>query len=326
MKRKEFLQQLAALTAGLLVPARSESADAAEEAATHGDKSLPKRQFGSTDIVLPVLGLGGYHVGKAAKESQARAVIDTAFEEGVRFMDSAESYQQGRSERWLGASLESVREDVFLMTKTHAPEERSAESARRHLEGSLQRLRTDHLDLWQLHAVRSEKDVERSFRSDGAMRYIMDMKEKSVVKYVGVTGHADPAALRRAIQFWDEGWKFDALQFPVNPVDFHQLSFQSEVLPAAVKRGIAVLGMKTAAGGALFKHGVCSAEDCHRYAISLPISVAIIGMETPEEVRQNATVFRDRDPLTPDTAAALLDRIRPQVELKLEYYKSPQDG
>lgn len=91
------------------------------------------------------------------------------------------------------------------MTKTHAPRERSAESARRHLEGSLQRLRTDYLDLWQLHAIHSEKDVERSFRSGGAMRYILDMKQQGVVKYVGVTGHADPAAHRRGIQFWDEG-------------------------------------------------------------------------------------------------------------------------
>ena len=322
MNRKEFLQQLVGLTAGLVVPSFV-SRSVAGEGET---PAIPRRKLGSTDITVPVLGLGGFHLGLAANEKQARAIVDAALEEGIRFFDNAESYQKGQSERYLGASLKGVRQDVFLMSKTYAPEDRSAESAKRHLEGSLERLQTDFLDLWQLHAVKNAEDVERSFRKGGAMEYIIDMKRKGVVKHIGVTGHANPAAHRRAIRFWDEGWKFDTLQFPLNPVDYHQLSFQHELLSGAVKRGIAVLAMKTAARGALIKQGVCTAQDCHRYALSLPVSVVVVGMETPDEVRGNARVFRQSAPLTPEQSVALLDKVRLKADLKLEPYKAPAPG
>ena len=139
------------------------------------------------------------------------------------------------------------------MTKTYAPDERSAVSAQRHLERSLERLQTDVLDLWQLHNIRSVEDVARSFREGGAMQYILEMKQKGVVRHVGVTEHVRPAAHRRAPALWDEGWKFDAMQIPINPIDFHQLSFQREVLPELTRRNIAVLAMKTSASRNLLK-------------------------------------------------------------------------
>jgi aryl-alcohol dehydrogenase-like predicted oxidoreductase len=319
MNRKEFLEQLVALTGGLMVPSFVPQSHAGEVQ----NHAIPRRKLGSTDVPVTVLGLGGFDLGAAANEKDAREVIDTALEEGIRFFDNAESYQEGRSERWLGAGLKGVRKNVFLMTKTFSPVDRSAESAKRHLEGSLERLQTDFLDLWQLHAIKDVEDVERSFREGGAMQYILEMQRKGVVKHVGVTGHANPAAHRRALEFWDEGWKFDTMQFPLNPVDFHQLSFQHEVLTEAVKRGIAVLAMKTAGRGSLIEQEVCTAEECRRYVLSLPISVAIVGMETPNEVHENARIFRNTTPLTPEQSAALLDRVLPQVDLKLESYKAP---
>jgi len=321
INRKEFLQQLFGLTAGLAVPSLLPSVDVAEAASDPPGGQLPRRKLGSTGVDVPVLGLGGFHVGGAKHEKQARATIDAALEEGIRFIDTAESYQNGGSERWLGAGLKGVREQVFLMTKTLSPQDRSAESAKRHLEGSLERLQTDRLDLWQLHGIDTVEDVRHSFREGGAMQYILEMKEKSVVRYVGVTGHANPAAHRAALEYWDSGWKFDAMQFPLNPVDFHQLSFQHQLLPELLKRGIAVLAMKTSGGGALIQKEICSLDQCLRYVLSLPISVAIVGMETPEQVRHNANVVRTRPAFTAAEADALLERILPQVALNLEWYK-----
>ena len=164
-----------------------------------------------------------------------------------------------------------VRDQIFVMTKTFDLEQRSRESAARHLEGSLRRLRTDRLDLWQLHSVRSPDDVDRAFRRGGAMEYILEMQRQGVVRFVGVTGHRAPAANLRALHYWDQGIRFDAMQLPINPMDYHQRSFVREVLPELVKRDIGIIAMKTTADGRLVDDRVCTASECHRYAWSLPV-------------------------------------------------------
>ena len=151
--------------AGLGIPVGSRDASAASPL-TRGvlpPTTLPTRRLGRTGLDVPILALGGHHVGRAASESDARVLVETALDEGIRFFDNAESYQNGKAERWLGAALEGVRSDVMIMTKTHSPRDRSADSARRHLEGSLERLRTDYLDVWQLHSTKSVDDVDRAF-------------------------------------------------------------------------------------------------------------------------------------------------------------------
>lgn len=283
--------------------------------------SLPTRRLGRTGLEVPILALGGHHVGRAASESEARTLVETALEEGIRFFDNAESYQNGKSEEWLGAALRDVRSDVLLMTKTHSPGDRSAESARRHLEGSLERLHTDHLDLWQLHSTKSEADVERAFRRGGAMEYIMQAREEGLVRFVGVTGHITPAAHRRALQFWDEGWKFDTFQFPINPMDYHQRSFQRQVLVDMVGRDIGVIAMKTSADGRLLREGICSIDECLRYVWSLPVDVAVVGMERPDLVRYNAELARSFAPMAPSELETLRNRIAPRADLGLEWYK-----
>jgi uncharacterized protein len=240
----------------------------------------------------------------------------------VRLLDCAESYQDGRAESWLGAGIAAlgVRDEVFLMTKTYAPQERSAESARRHLEGSLSRLRTDRLDLWQLHSIQSVEDVDRAFAPGGAMEFIRAQQLAGVVRFVGVTGHVNPAAHRRALEWWDRGVRFDVVQMPVNPLDAHQLSFQNEVLPGLRERGLGVLAMKTAASGALVQKGVCAHAECLRYVWSLPVDVAVVGMETPEQVRANAALARGAA-MDGGERAALLARIESFKDLSLEWYK-----
>jgi len=261
-------------------------------------------------------------VGRTASESEARILVETALEEGIRFFDNAESYQDGKAERWLGAALEDVRSEVLIMTKTHSPRDRSAESARIHLEGSLERLRTDYLDVWQLHSTKSTEDVDRAFRPGGAMEYIMQAKEEGLVRFVGVTGHVTPDAHRRALQYWDEGWRFDTFQFPVNPIDYHQRSFQRRVLVDIVARDIGVIAMKTSADGRLLRDGICTIEETLRYAWSLPVNVAVVGMERPELIEQNARIARESKAMSPQELQDLRERIEPRADLSLEWYKT----
>lgn len=314
MDRREFTRTVAGVAAGVAAGPSGRPQQPAPDA-------LPTRRLGATGLELPILALGGSHVGEAGSEAAARRLIDAAYEEGIRFFDTAESYQSGTSERWLGAALKDRRNAVHLMTKTYAPRERSAESARRHLEGSLERLQTDHLDLWQLHSIQSPEDVDRAFAPGGAMEFILEAKAKGLVRYVGVTGHVTPAAHRRALEYWDRGVGFDAMQFPVNPIDYHQRSFQRELLPEVVRRSIGVIAMKTSADGALLREGLCTIAECLGYVWSLPVDVAVVGMQRPELVRANARLAREFRPMTPEEMDTLQARLRAQARLALEWYK-----
>ncbi len=321
LDRKSFLRFLIGLT-GSMVGGAKIFADPADAATSGSTNALPRRKLGDMGIELPVLGVGGYHMGMPTAEQKSRTLMETAIDEGIRFFDNAESYHAGKSERWMGAALLGARKDVFLMTKTHAFPERTAESAKRHLGESLERLQTNYLDLWQLHAVKTPEDVDASFRAGGAMEYILEAKEQGMVRYVGVTGHTSAEANLRALKHFDEGWRFDAFQFPCNPIDVHQRSFVRELLPEVVKRGIAVLAMKTAAAGALVDQNVCSIDECLRFVLSLPVSMVISGMASAEHVRRNASIVREAQPFTPAEADALLARIKPRATLDLESYKS----
>ena len=322
MDRGGFLKWLGgALGSRLMLgahPVRNNEGDVPPAAA------LPERRLGRTGVMLPILGLGGWHFGDAGSERSARVLLESALAEGIRFLDNAESYHAGTSERWLGTALASLgmRDKVFLMTKTYDLVNRGRDSAARHLEGSLQRLRTDHLDLWQLHSVRSVDDVDRAFRRGGAMEYILEAQRQGIVRYVGVTGHQDPAANLRALHHWDEGLRFDAMQMPLNPIDYHQRSFERQVLPELVKRDIGVIAMKTSGDGRLLRNRVCTAAECHRYAWSLPVSVAVVGMERASLVQENARYAREFSALGDRDRRALLQRVAPRASLRLEPYKT----
>ena len=326
MHRRDFLRASLAAAGAAALPACA-TPGAASPSAPAGrlpSSPLPQRVLGRTGVSLPILGLGGFHLGACADEPAARALLETALAEGVRLLDNAESYQDGRAESWMGAGLAAlgVRDEVFLMTKTFKPDGRTAESAERDLEGSLARLRTDRLDLWQLHSVQSVEDVDRAFAPGGAMEFIRAQQATGVVRFTGVTGHVNPAANLRALEWWDRGLTFDTMQMPINPLDALQLSFQQRVLPELRRRGIGVLAMKTSASGALLREGVCTIDECLRYAWGLPVDVAIVGLETPEQVRQDAALARAA-PMDEAERAALLERIRPRASLSLEWYKTP---
>lgn len=310
MRRRSFAATLLSLLAGWRIRPRQS-----------WSTTLPTRPLGRTGLDVTILGLGGHHVAVSGSEANARRLVEAALEEGINFFDTAESYGGGSSEQWLGMALAGVRKSIVLMTKTFAPAERSAESARRHLEGSLSRLRTDYLDLWQLHSVRSVGDVDRAFGPGGAMEFIQEARSQGTVRFIGVTGHVTPAANRRALEYWDRGIKFDVMQMPLNPLDYHQQSFTREVLPMLVDRGIGVIAMKTSADGALLREGLATIDECQRYVWSLPVSLAVVGMERPELVRENARRAREFRAMSEADIEALRSRLEPQARLDLEWYK-----
>ena len=310
MRRRSFTATLLSMVAGWGIrPERSSPA------------ALPTRPLGHTGLDVTILGLGGHHVAVSGSEANARRLVEAALDEGINYFDTAESYGGGSSEQWLGMALAGVRKSIILGTKTYAPAERSAESARRHLEGSLSRLKTDYLDLWQLHSVQSADDVDRAFGPGGAMEFITEAKSKGTVRFIGVTGHVTPAAHRRALEYWDRGLRFDVMQMPLNPLDYHQQSFTREVLPMIVDRGIGVIAMKTSADGALLREGLATIDECQRYVWSLPVSLAVVGVERPELVRENARRAREFRAMAEAEIAALRSRLEPQARLALEWYK-----
>ena len=153
------------------------------------------------------------------------------------------------------------------------------------------------------------------------MEFIVEAKKKGLVRHIGVTGHVSAEANRKALEYFDQGRKFETFQFPINPIDFHQKSFQRELLPEVVKRGIGVLAMKTSAAGALLREKACTIPECLRYVLSLPVSIAIVGMETVDQVRQNAGIVRRFQAMSAEETETLLDRIESRKSLDLEWYK-----
>jgi aryl-alcohol dehydrogenase-like predicted oxidoreductase len=165
------------------------------------------------------------------------------------------------------------------------------------------------------------EDVDRSFGPGGAMEFIQEAKRQGTVRFIGVTGHVTPQAHRRALEYWDRGIRFDVMQMPLNPMDYHQRSFTRELLPLVVERGIGVIAMKTSADGALLREGLATIDECQRYVWSLPISLAVVGMERPELVRENARRAREFRAMAEAEVAALRARLEPRAELGLEWYK-----
>jgi aryl-alcohol dehydrogenase-like predicted oxidoreductase len=163
--------------------------------------------------------------------------------------------------------------------------------------------------------------VDRAFQPGGAMEFILRAREQGVVRYVGVTGHAEPAANLRAIEYFDRGLRFDAMQFPLNPIDYHQRSFQRQLLPELERRNIGIIAMKTSAQARLVRERICSIDECLRYVWSLPVDVAVVGMERPERVRQNAQLARAFAPMSDGELDELRARIAADARLELEWYK-----
>jgi aryl-alcohol dehydrogenase-like predicted oxidoreductase len=285
-----------------------------------GPDDIPRKPLGRTGAHVSILGLGGYHLGTVATATEAIRLVHEAIDAGVRFFDNAWEYNGGRSEDWMGRALNGRRDEVFLMTKvcTHG---RDRKIAMRQLEESLRRLRTDHLDLWQVHEVIYENDPELHFAKGGVVEALDQAKKEGKVRFVGFTGHKNPAIHLKMLAY---DYPFDTVQMPLNCFDGTYRSFEQQVLPELERRGIAVLGMKSLGGdGQPILHGVVTAEEALRYAMSLPVATTISGIDSLAVLRQNVAVARGFTPMPPADMRALRERCAAfAADGHLELYKS----
>lgn len=268
---------------------------------------IPQRPLGKTGLQVSVIGVGGYHLGSAKDQNEARAIVDAAVDAGINFFDNAWDYHDGTSEEWMGAALKGKRDRVVLMTKvcTHG---RDKSVAMQMLEESLKRLQTDHLDVWQIHEVIYDNDPDLIFKPNGAAEALVQAKKNGKVRFVGFTGHKDPAI---HLKMLSHDFPFDTVQMPLNCLDATFRSFEQQVLPEVNRRGMAPLGMKSMGGsGELVKHGVVTPAEALRYAMSLPVAVTISGLDSLGVLRQNLEIVHGFQPMSKSEMQQLRDRCR----------------
>jgi uncharacterized protein len=282
-------------------------------------EGIPMRPFGRHDQEISALGFGGHHLGDAADVQTAIRIVQEAVDSGITFFDNCWEYHRGKSEDWMGRGLKGRRDKVFLMTKvcTHG---RDGTLAMQMLEQSLNRLQTDHLDLWQVHGVGFENDPELFIRPGGAAEALQKAKQQGKVRFLGFTGHKDPEVHVRMIE---TGFPFDAVQMPLNPFDAHFLSFADRVLPELQRRGMAALGMKPLSGhGEPIIQGELTVAEALCYAMSLPVATTITGIDKLEVLRQNVKIASNFKPMTPEQMQALRNRTRQAAgDGRYEMYK-----
>ncbi len=261
-----------------------------EPIAVTAERPLPRRFLGRTGMDVTIFGLGGEGVLRThARAAEAVDVIHSALDEGVTYCDTAPAYAS--SQDYYGAALGERRNEIFLASKTH---DRSRDGSLRLLDDSLRRLRTDHLDLWQLHDLRTRQDLDRIFGSGGAIEALVQAREEGRVRHLGLTGHHDPDILIEAMRRFD----FDTVLVALNAADVHRLSFARTVLPEAARRGIGAIGMKVCGAGTLVGPGRLPVADAMGYVLSLPsVSTVIVGCTSPAEVAENARAAREFAPM-----------------------------
>ena len=321
MKRREFIQW--AMAAGALAPALTRPTRD-----RHGDL-LPQRRLGRTGENVTMLGLGGWHLGQMT-ERNAQEAVEAAMEGGIRFFDSAESYQGGGSERYIGKFLvPKYRDEVFIMTKTTAG---TARQTRAHLEASLKRMNTERMDLWQMHAIGSPADVDRRIEN-GVWDVMEEALSEGKTRYIGFTGHSNPEAHLHMLSAQDTA---QTVQCPVNVADVSYSSFTQKVLPKLVDKDLGIIAMKTLANGGFFggsRHGQhgpnprvvpdrISIEEALHFVWSLPVSVIVSGPDNLAQLQEKIDLARAFTGMDEGTRTALVNKVADMAGRTVEFYKS----
>jgi aryl-alcohol dehydrogenase-like predicted oxidoreductase len=289
-----------------------------------GPSGIPLRPLGKTGASVSIVGFGGWDAGVHDSDDKGVALLHEALDGGISFWDNAWEYNKGRSETVMGKALDgsSRRGKVFLMTKVCA---RDYEGVRRQIDESLGRLRTDHVDLLQFHAIQYEGDADRIFDPDrGGLKAVLEARTAGKLRFIGFSGHRDP---KIHLDMIGRPHAWDTVQMPLNLLDAHYRSFEQAVLPVCREKAIGVLGMKSLAGqnGRLARELNVGWELCRRYAMSLPVSCVICGMQSREEVQGMIRIARDFTPLTQAEVRRLLDTSRGVAEQgTVEAYKDPK--
>jgi predicted aldo/keto reductase-like oxidoreductase len=277
---------------------------------------LQIHSFGNTDRKVTIVGLGGEGVLRTfGQEEAAREVIETALEEGIAYFDSARAYAGSETYYglvWPGRS--SLRDKIFQTSKSAM---RSKPEALKELDRTLLNMGLDYLDLWQIHDVRNEEDFQAISGPRGALEAFVEAKAKGKVRFIGVTGHHDPWILTKAVQ----EWPIDSVLLPVNPVEALLGGFLTSTLSAARQKGVAVIGMKVlGASHYVIPRSGITAETLIRFALSQPITLAIVGCSNPEEVKTLSRIGRRFEPLSTEEQKDILTLFSPYTR-RLAYYR-----
>jgi uncharacterized protein len=298
MRRRTFLSVSAA--AGLAAAARSK---------TRQLKSvdIPKRILGKTGEQLTIIGQAGGRFPMCSYED-AKAITLRAYELGVNYFDNARIYWDGRSEEVYGDVLPPFRKNVFLTTKSP---QRSRQGAEADLDKSLRALKTDYVDLWQIHQVSTMDEVEQIFAPGGAIEAFVAAKKAGKCRFMGFTGHHDPQVHLAMLKNYD---KYDTILMPLNPVDPSYLSFEKNILPVAVERGMGIQAMKSTANSKLLQ--TLPLKDCLSYVLSLPIHCLALGCTTIGQIEDDVRIAQQFKPLNEKQLADLRE--------KVAHFKGPQ--
>ena len=270
--------------------------------------SMPQRTLGSTGEKVSAIGLGGWHIAlPKIEEKVGIKIVHAAIERGITFMDNSWDYNNGMSEVRMGKALSGgKRQQVFLMTKIDG---RTRKEAAKQIEQSLQRLQTDCIDLVQHHEILRFEDPNRIFDEEGAQAAMLEAQKAGKLRYIGFTGHKDPRIHLYMLEVAKEnGFRFDAVQMPLNVMDAHFRSFSKLVVPELVKEGIGVLAMKTMANGVILKSKTATPTECLHYALNLPTSVVIAGMDSVQMVDQAVEAANTFKPFSEQELQTLLQK------------------
>jgi predicted aldo/keto reductase-like oxidoreductase len=266
------------------------------------------RALGSTGEKVSAIGVGGWHLAlKHVDESLAIRIVRSAIDRGINFLDNCWDYNEGASEKRMGKALrDGYREKAFVMTKIDG---RSKKEAARQLDESLKRLEVDCIDLVQHHEIIRFDDPHRIFDEEGAHAALLEARAAGKLRFIGFTGHKDPRIHLHMIEVAAEhDFKFDTVQMPLNLMDAHYRSFAKQVLPELVRQNIGVLGMKSMANGILLKSNTVTPIECLHYALNLPTSVVITGIDSMDVLEQACAAVSTFKPLSEHTLDGLLKR------------------
>ena len=318
MERRDFLKTAAA--AGIAATggdrARSQvNASPSANVRRPQSAEMIYRPLGTTGETVSAIGVGGGHIGGQKEAAEGIRLVRASIDRGITFMDNCWDYSDGLAEVRMGQALrDGNRQKVFLMTKMDG---RTAQSYNDQLEQSLGRLQTDMIDLVQFHEVIRMEDPDRIFAAGGAIEAAVAARQTGKIRYIGFTGHKDPAVHLRMLEVAQKhGFHFDTVQMPVNVMDAHFRSFTREVMPVALKQGIGVLGMKTMGGGGgaggsiILRSKTVQAAEALQYALTQPISVAVLGIDSTSVLDKTLEVTRSFKPMSEAEVKNLLDRTR----------------
>jgi len=304
MRRRTFFSSAAA--AGLTFSAKAATPSKLEAG------NIPKRVFGKTGERLTVIGQAGGRF-PLCTDDEAKAITLRAYELGINYFDCARAYWDGHSEEIYGEVLKPFRKNIFLTTKSYRRTRKEAEAD---LEKSLGALKTDHVDLWQIHQVGELDEVKQIFAPGGAIEAFEAAKKAGKARFIGFTGHHDPEVHLAMLKAYD---KYDTIIMPLNPADPHYLSFEKQVLPVAVERGMGIQAIKSTANAGLLS--AMHVKDCLNYVLSLPVHCVPLGCTTVGQIEDDARIVQQFKPLTAEQAEKIRKAATHLAGPRLENWK-----